>query len=77
MNRPAFLEAYRAALVALYPWASTPWRLARFMRSVVETLDGANSWHHKSDAAKAAWRAIGGRGVPTLKALRALSVEEA
>lgn len=73
MTKVSFLEAYRAALVATYPWAADVTRLNRFMASCVWTLEGPSAtWNHDGEAVTAAWRAIGGKGRPTLKALRAL-----
>lgn len=74
MSRAAFLAAYRAELIAMYPWAQDAARLERFMGTVVDTLDGPGSpWHHEGDAVTAAWRNIGGKGKPTKKALRELA----
>jgi hypothetical protein len=76
MTRQAFLDAYRARLVQSYPWAADPCRLANFMTSVELTVRGyATSWNHSGECVTAAWRDIGGRGKPTLKALRALIQE--
>lgn len=73
MTRSVFLEAYRTALVAAYPWASDPVRLDRFLASCAGTLEGpAATWNHDGEAVTAAWKAIGGKGRPTLNALRAL-----
>ena len=73
MTKQAFLAAYRAALVA-YPWAADAARLDKFMASVAATIEGPHAtWNHDGDAVTAAWRAIGGKGKPTLKALRALA----
>lgn len=74
MTREEFLAAYRAALVDAYMWASDDAHLSRFMDSVQRTLNGASAWNHDGDAVVTAWRAIGGKGKPTLKALRALPV---
>ena len=59
MTKTAFIEAYRAALLALYPWAQDPVRLDRFMASVRTTLDGGNSFSRNGEAFEAACRAIG------------------
>jgi len=73
MSRTAFLAAYRAQLIALYPWAKDTARLDRFMSAVELTISTArNEWDHDGDAVTAAWHAIGGKGKPTLKALRSL-----
>lgn len=73
MSRTAFLSAYRAALVALYPWAADVAKLERFMSACEVTLSTTRAtWNHDGDAVTSAWRSIGGKGKPTLKALRAL-----
>ena len=73
MTKQAFLAAYRDAIAA-YPWAADAAKLDKFMASVAATLEGPRAtWNHAGDAVTAAWRAIGGKGKPTLKALRALA----
>lgn len=70
MTKQAFLAAYRDALAL----AADAAKLDRFMVSVAATLEGPRAtWNHDGDAVTAAWRAIGGKGKPTLKALRALA----
>lgn len=74
MNRQAFLKAYRAELIARYPWADNVDQLNKFMASVERTVSSsANTWHYVGDATIAAWRTIGGKGRPTLTGLRSLS----
>ena len=75
MTKEAFLRAYKEALVLRYAWPSDQAKLDRFMASVEATLNGANTWAHEGDAVTAAWRAVGGKGNPTKKALRALASE--
>lgn len=72
MTKADFLREYRAAIIAAYPWAQDAAKLERFMQSVSATINGAATWNHDGEAVRAAWRAIGGKGRPTLKALRAL-----
>lgn len=73
MTKQAFLDAYRAELLARYPWAQDEAKLGRFMSSVYATLRGSiNHWNNDGEAVVAAWRKIGGKGKPTYKALRAL-----
>lgn len=72
MTRAAFLAAYTLVLRQTYAWAQEPARLDRFMTSVAGTLDGGNSWIAAGPAVSEAWRAAGGQGRPSLKALRAL-----
>ena len=72
-SKSAFLSAYHTELRARYPWAKTDEiKLALFMESCHNTLNGGGSWHHEGEAVVAAWRSIGGKGKPTLKALRAM-----
>ncbi len=72
MTQSAFLSAYEAELLARYEWPFIPGKLASFLASTEATLNGASSWSHDGEAVTAAWKAIGGKGKPTLKALRAL-----
>lgn len=72
MNKESFLAEYERELVARYPWAADSEKLARFMAGVRATLAGASTWDPRGEAVTAAWRSIGGKGKPTLKALRAL-----
>ena len=70
----AFLAAYRRELQSLYPWARDEDKLANFLQSARTTLTTkASVWNHDGPAVAAAWRAVGGKGTPTLKALRALA----
>lgn len=71
MTKTAFMQAY-ASYVGLYPWAQDADRLRGFLASCRATLNGANTWNHDGEACRAAWRAIGGKGMPTLKGLRAM-----
>jgi hypothetical protein len=71
MTKSSFLRAYREKLSAL-PWASNPEKLEKFLASCRATIDGASTWNHDGESCVAAWREIGGKGKPTLKALRAL-----
>ncbi len=77
MTKNAFLDMYRAVLVDMhggYGWAGDATRLERFMASAAATINAeATSWDHTGEAANRAWRAIGGKGKPSLKALRALA----
>lgn len=73
MTKEKFLNEYRANLISTHEWARDPDKLARFMASVENTITtAAATWTHDGAAVVAAWRAIGGKGKPTLKALRAL-----
>lgn len=76
MTKTAFIAAFRAELESKgYEWAKDPARVALFMSRVRETLDGPHilvTLDKSAPSAVAAWRAIGGKGAPTYKALRAL-----
>ena len=73
MTQVAFIKAYMGELKARYPWTSDLVKFARFMESVTLTLRaGGNTWLPEGEAVNAAWKAIGGKGKPSLKALRAL-----
>lgn len=73
MTKTQFLNLYRGELVARYPWAQDAAKLARFMASVESSIAGqGKTWNHDGEAVTAAWRAMGGKGKPTFKALCAL-----
>jgi len=72
MNKTSFLSEYRKSVSAL-PWASNSEKLERFLESCRETLNGASTWQYDGELSVKSWRAIGGKGKPTLKALRALA----
>ena len=72
MTQTAFLSAYGFQLMAQYEWARNADKLSRFLESCAETLNGASTWNHDGPAVTAAWRTIGGKGKPSLKALRGL-----
>lgn len=76
VTRAQWCTAYEAELMARYDWAADAAHRARFLASVEQTLAGeATTWNHDGVAVTAAWRACGGTGTPTLKALRALPVD--
>lgn len=74
MTKTAFLLALNAEVQRLgYAWTADTELLAAFMdraRNMLATTD--NTMMIKGPAFTAAWRAIGGKGKPTYKALRAL-----
>jgi hypothetical protein len=74
MTKTKFMAALRAELINRYEWTKTPGKLGSFMESVKETIAGGmgNIWNKDGEASEAAWKAIGGKGKPTYKALRAL-----
>lgn len=71
-TKEEFLTFYGACLIADYPWARDEAKLTKFMASCSATLAGASTWNHDGDAVRVAWKLIGGKGKPSLKALRAL-----
>lgn len=72
MTRANFLREYEKNLKSTYAWAADAAKLERFMASCKNTVEGGVGWSHEGPAITAAWRAVGGKGKPTLKALRAL-----
>lgn len=74
MNKKAYFAELEKGLAA-YPWAQDPAKLERYMKVARECLEPEGSgisFEIKGVAAMAAWRAIGGKGKPSYKALRAL-----
>ncbi len=73
MTKQQFITIYREKVSAL-PWAIDSEKLERFMQSASDTIENkTNSWNHDGPSTIVAWREIGGKGKPTLKALRALA----
>jgi len=72
MTKQDFLVAYTKELKQLYVWAKDEAKLTRFLAGVSATLSAEKKRTPDGPAVLAAWRAIGGKGHPTLKALRAL-----
>ncbi len=75
LSKPEFLRVYREMLEAEpgYTWAQDAARLERFMTSVRCTIETqANTWNLDSPVAARAWKAIGGKGKLSYKALRGL-----
>lgn len=76
MTKAAFLKAYEEALLAepSYDWAKDDAKRAKFLHTVSLTISGfATTWNHNGTAVKVAWKAIGGKGKPSLTGLRRLS----
>lgn len=72
-TKSEFLVLYQRELIKRFKWAEDADKLARFMGAVRDTLDSATgSWDYGGEASKVVWQALGGKGKPTLKALRAL-----
>jgi hypothetical protein len=73
MTKEAFLREYRVELLARYPWAANTEKLDKYLSSVSDTISGVRtSWNHDGEAVTHTWRHLGGKGKPTLKALRSL-----
>lgn len=73
MTKTNFIAALRSELIKRYDWTKDATRLERFMDGVKATIDGDHGcWNKDGEASEAAWKAIGGKGKPTYKALRAL-----
>ena len=73
-TKAAFLAIYRKEILSRYAWAQDGEKLSRFMASVFHTISGpVATWNYQGEAVTAAWRAMGNKGKPTLKALRALA----
>jgi hypothetical protein len=71
-----FMQAYRQHVADRYGWAADVGRLDGLLASVRVTLfTERTTWVWDGEGSKAAWRAIGGKGKMTLKALRALPAE--
>ena len=69
-----FIAALRSELIKRYDWTKNEARLNHFMEGVKDTIysRGDSRWNKDGEASEAAWKAIGGKGKPTYKALRAL-----
>ena len=72
-SKETFYANYRIELLNRYAWAQDAAKLDHFMASVRATMESSRStWTHSGEAVTSAWRSCGGKGGPTLKALRAL-----
>ncbi len=72
-SKQEFLTKYRAELLVRYGWAANTEKLNKFMAGVEEAINTKMSkWNCDGEAVSAAWRGIGGKVAPTLKALREL-----
>jgi hypothetical protein len=73
LTQATFIAAYGDKLVTETTWAKDYDKLQSFLASVRNTLTGSRAtWNHDGEWATAAWRSLGGKGKPTLKALRVL-----
>lgn len=77
MTLKAYLDALRWELVSRYGWARDRASVERYMTRVEEGLADKRAgmgagYEYTGAASVAAWRAIGGKGTPSLKALRGL-----
>lgn len=73
-SKAKFLEVLEREL-EIYPWAFDQQRKARFMgvaRQCIEADSGQYTLAIDGPAVVKAWQAIGGKGKPSYKALRAL-----
>lgn len=74
MNKEKFIELYKIELLKMYDWAKDEKKLERFLENVKITISTNTApWNHTGAAVNAAWKSMGGKGKPTLKALRALA----
>lgn len=72
MNKAKYLAALRVAL-SWYQWAADEARLEKYMAVVADSLAGKGPGYEFNGVASCqAWKEIGGKGKPSLKALRAL-----
>ena len=73
MTKKEFLSLYREELPKRYPWAQDATKLDHFMKVVAETVRGTSSgWNWDGPVTTYVWKQLGGKGKPTLKALREL-----
>lgn len=73
MSKEDYIEAYAKMVKAECPWAADEERFTNFMAGMRLTVEGRGTvWIHDGPVAVAAWKSLGGKGKPTLKALRAL-----
>ena len=73
-TKSEFLEAYRAEVIATYPWARVNTeKLENFMHAARATIEGPNTmWAWDGAAVHRVWKQLGMTGKLTLKSLRAL-----
>jgi hypothetical protein len=71
-TKKKFLEAVSRNLIECHDWARDPARHAKFMASVIETVNGAKTCSIDGPAFQRAWREVGGKGKPTFKGIHAL-----
>lgn len=75
MTKQDYFEALESELRTRFAWAQDDEvKLARYMAAAREKVlcDSGPSYQYDGAASKAAWQSIGGKGTPTLTALRAL-----
>lgn len=59
-TKKAFLEAYRAALIANYQWAKQRGLLGFYMAQVENAINGdPNGLEHRGEMVKIVWQALG------------------
>ena len=73
MTKTQFYEAYEKELIDRWSWAQDTDKRNRFMGSVRQTMEnGATTWNKNGPTTAAAWKTVGGKGIPTYKTLRNL-----
>ena len=73
LTKTSFLHKYEQAIISTHPWASDDTKRAKFMEAVRMTLTTDKCpWQHQTALVTSVWKSLGGKGKPTLKALRAL-----
>lgn len=79
MTKEKFLSTYETEIKARYSWAADEERLRKFMQTARNTIMGINGrtslWSAEGEAVTAAWKAIGGKGKPSLVHIRKLRTE--
>jgi uncharacterized protein YaeQ len=71
-----FCETYERHLRRLWAWTRDANKLAEFMRSVEQTLDGGNTWSRSGEAYDATLAELGLPKKTSLKALQSMPVGE-
>lgn len=71
MTRTAMRTAWLEN-IEQFPWSFDKTRMANFTASIDRTLAGGRTCMIDGPACVAAWKSIGGKGMPTYKGLHAL-----
>ena len=68
-----YIAIYIDEVSRLYPWAQDEAKLAKARNTIAQAIaDKRNEWQIDGQAGLAAWRALGGKGKPTFKAIHSL-----